>query len=115
MNIDEITASHYKFLSPFSFLNGEDFSPFSFINGEDFSPLSLFYLLATHRPAGIAQICDFDRNITDLSDWVWSILGILICNDTGINQRLIHTQNLTLQSFKIGIKDYTHIKKMLAV
>lgn len=95
MNIDEITASHYKFLSPFSFLNGEDFSPlsfingedfspFSFINGEDFSPLSLFYLLATHRPAGIAQICDFDRNITDLSDWVWSILGILICNDTGI-------------------------------
>lgn len=73
MNIDEITASHYKFLSPFSF-----------INGEDFSPLSLFYLLATHRPAGIAQICDFDRNITDLSDWVWSILGILICNDTGI-------------------------------
>lgn len=73
MNIDEITASHYKFLSPFSFLNGEDFSPFS-----------LFYLLATHRPAGIAQICDFDRNITDLSDWVWSILGILICNDTGI-------------------------------
>lgn len=84
MNIDEITASHYKFLSPFSFLNREDFSPFSFINGEDFSPLSLFYLLATHRPAGIAQICDFDRNITDLSDWVWSILGILICNDTGI-------------------------------
>lgn len=73
-----------QILSPFSFINGEDFSPFSFINGEDFSPLSLFYLLATHRPAGIAQICDFDRNITDLSDWVWSILGILICNDTGI-------------------------------
>lgn len=67
-----------------SLFSMEKISPFSFINGEDFSPLSLFYLLATHRPAGIAQICDFDRNITDLSDWVWSILGILICNDTGI-------------------------------
>lgn len=44
MNIDEITASHYKFLSPFSFINGEDFSPFSFINGEDFSHLSLLSL-----------------------------------------------------------------------
>lgn len=68
MNIDETTVSHYKFLSPLS---------------TEYISLSLS-LRATHRPAGIAQICDFDGNITDLSDRVLSIQGILICNDTGI-------------------------------